>query len=119
MACLNVSVSTLCFIFFHDVFAHHWLQTISALFTPFAGMFDNRFKDARYMTGILLPGMEARIIREDGSEADYNEPGQLLLRGKNVAMGYWNNEKATKETFLPDGWLVTGDRFKADENGAF
>lgn len=93
--------------------------TISALFTPYVGMFDNRFKDARYMTGILLPGMEARIIREDGSEADYNEPGQLLLRGKNVAMGYWNNEKATKETFLPDGWLVTGDRFKADENGAF
>ena len=32
-------------------------------------------------TGILLAGQEARIVREDGSEAGYNEPGELWLKG--------------------------------------
>ena len=66
------------------------------------------------MTGILCPSIEARILREDGSEADYNEIGELILRGPTLALGYWNNEKATKETFK-DGWLYTGDRFYADK----
>ncbi|THH20611.1 hypothetical protein EW146_g812 [Bondarzewia mesenterica] len=94
-------------------------QTLSALYTPYPGMFDMRFQSLRGMTGILLPGMEARIVREDGSEAEFGEPGELFVRGGNVAMGYWKNEKATKETFLEDGWLRTGDRFKAYESGAF
>ena len=60
--------------------------------------------------------MEARILRDDGSEADVDEPGMLWVRGGNVAMGYFGNEKETKETFV-DGWLKTGDKFKADKDG--
>lgn len=70
------------------------------------------------MTGILCPSIEARILREDGSEADYNEIGELILRGPTVALGYWNNEQATKETFK-DGWLYTGDRFYVDKQDRF
>ena len=70
-------------------------------------------------TGILVPGFEGRIIREDGTDVEFNEPGELLLRGKAIALGYFGNEKATKETFLPDGWLRTGDCFKVDEAGRF
>lgn len=62
--------------------------------------------------------MQARIVREDGSEADVNESGELHLRGGNIALGYWNNEKANKETFV-DGWLRTGDRFRVDNKGIF
>lgn len=68
--------------------------------------------------GILLPGMKARLLREDGTGVDFNEPGELWLRGENVALGYFKNEKATKETFI-DGWLRTGDRFKVDETHTF
>jgi long-subunit acyl-CoA synthetase (AMP-forming) len=39
------------------------------------------------------------------------------VRGRHIALGYWRNEKQTRETFLPDGWLRTGDLFKADEWG--
>ena len=39
--------------------------------------------------------------------------------GPTVAMGYWNDEKATNETFSPGGWLRTGDRFRVDETGTF
>jgi len=64
--------------------------------------------------GVLVPGGEARILREDGSEADVNEPGELYYRGANVALGYYANEEATNETFSKDGWLRTGDRFRSD-----
>jgi long-subunit acyl-CoA synthetase (AMP-forming) len=70
------------------------------------------------MTGILNPSLEARILREDGSDAGYDEIGELVLRGPTVALGYWNNEKATKETFR-DGWLYTGDRFYVDKQERF
>ena len=69
-------------------------------------------------TGVLIPSMEARIIRDDGTDADINEPGELWLRGGNVALGYWNNEKASKETFV-DGWVHTGDKFYVDANANF
>lgn len=62
--------------------------------------------------------MEARIVRDDGSEANFNEVGELWLRSPNVSPGYWNNEKANKETFV-DGWLRTGDKFSVNEEGYF
>jgi len=67
--------------------------------------------------------MEARIIVEDdgtpdGTPAVLNQVGNLWLRGGNVALGYWNNKQATKETFV-DGWLKTGDKFWVDEDGYF
>ncbi|KAI0055140.1 acetyl-CoA synthetase-like protein [Artomyces pyxidatus] len=88
--------------------------TLAALMLPLPGSFGGTVERVPGMTGILLPGMEARIVRQDGSEADFDEAGELWLRGQNVALGYWNNEQATRETFLPDGWLRTGDGFKAD-----
>ena len=69
-------------------------------------------------TGVLLPGIEARIVADDGTLAGPNQPGELWLKGENVVLGYWRNEKATKETFV-DGWLRTGDRFRVDEDGQF
>lgn len=80
-------------------------------------------------TGILIPGMQARLVREDGSEAEYNEVGELWLKGTNVSPGYWGNEQATRETFVDgvdeeDGvgkgkWLRTGDRFSVNNDGCF
>jgi long-subunit acyl-CoA synthetase (AMP-forming) len=69
-------------------------------------------------TGVLIPSMEARILRDDGTDADINELGELWLRGGNVALGYWNNEKASREVFV-DGWVYTGDKFYVDADGNF
>ena len=57
-------------------------------------------------------------MRDDGTDADINELGELWLRGGNVALGYWNNEKASKETFV-DGWVHTGNKFYVDADGHF
>ncbi len=86
--------------------------------SPANGQLGGKLKEVRGSTGILLPGVEARILREDGTEAEYDESGELWLRGKNIAKSYWRNEKATNETFV-DGWLRTGDQFKADKAGYF
>ncbi|KAF8157900.1 hypothetical protein B0H34DRAFT_706636 [Crassisporium funariophilum] len=92
--------------------------TIAAITQPYDGMLGGKLKRISGCTGVLLPGMEARTIRDDGTEAGLNEVGELWLRSGNVALGYWNNEKANRETFV-DGWLHTGDKFRVDENGYF
>lgn len=68
--------------------------------------------------GFLIPSVQARLLREDGSSAGYNEPGELWIKSKTIALGYWNNEKASKETFV-NGWLRTGDILSVNEQGCF
>lgn len=93
--------------------------TVSITLKPIVeGLLNGRAKNVPGSAGILLPGYEARLVRADGSEAGINEPGELWLRGPTVAMGYWNNEKANKETFV-DRWLKTGDIFTIDQDGVF
>ncbi|KDQ62797.1 hypothetical protein JAAARDRAFT_30700 [Jaapia argillacea MUCL 33604] len=92
--------------------------TVAATVKPRPELFGGRVKPQPGTAGVLLPGLEARIVREDGSDADTNEPGELHLRGGNIVLGYWDNEKATRETFV-DGWLKTGDRFRVNEDGLF
>ena len=82
------------------------------------GQLGGRWKAKPEATGGLLPGMEARTVRDDGSEADYNEVGELWLKGRNVALGYYGNPQATRETFV-DGWVRTGDQFRIDREGYF
>ncbi|MGH3425305.1 MAG: AMP-dependent synthetase/ligase, partial [Nocardioidaceae bacterium] len=57
--------------------------------------------------GRPLPGTEVRI----------GEDGELLFHGGQVFTGYWNNERATKETLDSDGWLHTGDVGEIDDEG--
>ena len=93
-------------------------QTFVAVMQPLTGALGGKLRYIPESAGVLSAGMEARIVREDGSEADFNEPGELWLRGNNVSPGYYNNAKATNETFV-DGWLRTGDKFRIDEKGNF
>ncbi|KAH7926478.1 acetyl-CoA synthetase-like protein [Leucogyrophana mollusca] len=65
--------------------------------------------------GRLLPGVVAKIIKQDGSLAGFNEPGELIVKMASLALGYYNNEKATRETFV-NGWLHTGDEVVINEN---
>jgi long-chain acyl-CoA synthetase len=67
-------------------------------------------------SGTLAPSVECHIIRDDGTECETGETGQIAIRGENVMAGYFKNEAATEET-LRDGMLLTGDRGYLDTDG--
>lgn len=69
--------------------------------------------------GVSLPGIEIRIadLEDAGRIAPPNVPGELLVRGPIVMMGYHGKPDATAETIDRDGWLSTGDIAYKDEAG--
>ncbi|KAI0036567.1 hypothetical protein K488DRAFT_67571 [Vararia minispora EC-137] len=101
-----------------ETFGMSELTGAGLMATP-PGLFGGTVDPKPGSTGILIPNFEGRVVREDGSDTDYDEPGELWLRGPAIALGYWRNEQATRETFLPDGWMRTGDRFTMDRQGRF
>ncbi|MEA2024315.1 MAG: long-chain fatty acid--CoA ligase [Actinomycetota bacterium] len=62
--------------------------------------------------------IDMRTVREDGTECDTGEGGELLIRGPHVIAGYWRDPEATVEA-IRDGWLHTGDVAIRDEDGCF
>ncbi|RBP16769.1 long-chain acyl-CoA synthetase [Roseiarcus fermentans] len=70
--------------------------------------------------GIALPYCEARIadVVDAARTMPQGEVGELMIRGPVVMQGYWGNDKATRETIEPDGWLHSGDLASMDEDGA-
>lgn len=66
--------------------------------------------------GIPIDGVQWCVRRDDGSEADTGESGEVCVRGANVMLGYWNNEEATRIA-LREGWLHTGDLGHLDADG--
>ena len=61
--------------------------------------------------GKALPHVQAKI--EDANDEGM---GELVVKGPNIMLGYYNDEEATKEV-LEDGWFRTGDLAKIDEDG--
>lgn len=59
--------------------------------------------------GTLLPGMEMRLLDEDGRACRSGQPGRLFVRGPNVMRGYYKDERRTAQVLSPDGWMDTGD----------
>ncbi|KGJ04068.1 malonate--CoA ligase [Paracoccus sphaerophysae] len=66
--------------------------------------------------GFPLPGVELRIMGEDGPLPD-GEIGMIEVRGPNVFQGYWRMPEKTAEELRPDSWFITGDLGKRDPDG--
>jgi long-chain acyl-CoA synthetase len=71
--------------------------------------------------GVALPGIDVRVadLADVTRDAPPGTPGELMVRGPIVMMGYYNNPAETATTIEPDGWLHTGDIAYADDTGHF
>jgi malonyl-CoA/methylmalonyl-CoA synthetase len=66
--------------------------------------------------GWPFPGVEVRVVDDDGVAVAPGTPGELQVRGPQTFAGYWNRPDATGEAFV-DGWFRTGDVAALDPEG--
>ncbi|RIK43510.1 MAG: long-chain fatty acid--CoA ligase [Chloroflexi bacterium] len=75
--------------------------------------------------GLPLPNTEVRIVAlEPDANGRYQplelgQEGELAIRGPQVMKGYWNRPAETAQALTTDGWLLTGDIARMDEDGYF
>ncbi len=70
--------------------------------------------------GVPFPDTDSKIVDADDWEKELPQgsEGELIIKGPQVMLGYWNKPKETENT-LRDGWLLTGDIGRMDEDGYF
>lgn len=72
---------------------------------------------ASQTTGPAVPGMEIRVVDPECNDLPVGGDGEILLRGANVMLGYFEDEAATSAAIDADGWFRTGDIGQLDEHG--
>ena len=67
--------------------------------------------------GRTIPHVESKIVDADGRIVAPGETGEILTRGYNVMLGYWDDAEKTAEAIDGAGWMHTGDLGTLDEYG--
>lgn len=67
-------------------------------------------------SGKPVPGYEVKVVDENGQTQPVDEPGELLVKGDSMTIGYWCRSETNRATF--DGpWMHTGDLYNVDAEG--
>jgi len=66
--------------------------------------------------GQVQPGLEIRLVRPDGSDADIGEPGEVWARGPTRMIGYYKNDAANADVVRPGDFIATGDIARMDDD---
>ncbi|GAX45610.1 AMP-dependent synthetase and ligase [Tolypothrix sp. NIES-4075] len=77
--------------------------------------------DLRYKLGSIgtpIENVEMKIVNVDGESVQPGEVGEIVVRGPNVMLGYWNRPLETAQV-IKNGWFHTGDIGRMDEDGYF
>lgn len=74
--------------------------------------------EKRFRTvGRALPGMDMKIVDDDGRTLATGRPGEILYRGPNMSVGFWRNVEGYRQLFDDEGWFRSGDLGVIDEQG--
>ncbi len=68
--------------------------------------------------GLSIPGVEMKIMNEQGNEKPHHQPGEICVRGPNVMKGYWKQPEETAASFFGE-WFRTGDIGIEDDDHYF
>ena len=101
------------------VFPHHEYDTNYGLSeTAGPGCVHLGIENLHKVGAIGVPGFdwEYKIVDNDRNEVPKGEPGELMVKGPGVMREYYKNPEATENTIF-DGWLLTGDMARVDEDG--
>lgn len=117
-----------------EVLIRKALEKFGPIFTQMYGMAENgnlctALKDwdhvldgtpqqARRLTSVGREGLlcRVRVVRDDGTDVEPGEPGEVIIQTDSLFKGYWNNPEATAEVYR-DGWYHTSDIAEVDEDG--
>lgn len=72
---------------------------------------------AKQTTGPAVAGVEIRVADAAGNDVPVGDDGEILLRGENVMLGYFDDPEATANAVDSQGWFHTGDIGRLDEHG--
>ncbi|XP_028040271.1 acyl-CoA synthetase family member 2, mitochondrial [Bombyx mandarina] len=67
--------------------------------------------------GYIQDHVEVKVVNEQGEIVPFETPGELVVRGYNNMICYWDEPEKTRQTLDKDGWLKTGDKFTISKDG--
>jgi long-chain acyl-CoA synthetase len=85
--------------------------------SPFA-TYNHDLKYKLGSVGTAIDNVEIKIVDANGHQVQPKEEGEIVVRGPNVMLGYWNRPVETAEV-IKNGWFHTGDVGRMDEEGFF
>lgn len=80
--------------------------------------YNHDFKYKPGSVGTPIENVEMKAIDANGNQVEPGELGEIIIRGPNVMLGYWNRPFETAEA-IKNGWFYTGDIGRTDEDGYF
>ncbi|MCU0533230.1 MAG: long-chain fatty acid--CoA ligase [Hydrococcus sp. Prado102] len=80
--------------------------------------YNNELKYKLGSVGTPIENVEVKIVNSQGMFVSPGELGEIVIKGPNVMLGYWNRPYDTAKV-MKDGWLHTGDIGRIDEDGYF
>ena len=103
---------------FEKVFNVKIIETMGLTETA-AQILSNPMEKGKHGSAGKAFGNKVRIIDDAGNYLDHGNPGELVIKGDNVLLEYFNNKEATVNAFNKDGYFLTGDLGVEDEDGFF
>ncbi len=105
--------------------ATKWHEKFGVVITDHYGMteasmvsFNHLRKYKLGAIGTPVEGIEMQVVDEQGRPVGTNQVGEIIVRGPNVMLGYWNRPAETSAV-IKDGWFHTGDLGRMDDDGYF
>jgi len=95
-----------------DISAHYGMAETTTM------AYDHHGADKPGSIGTPVAGVEMQVVDERGHRIAAGQVGEIVVRGPNVMLGYWNCPAET-DTVLKNGWFHTGDLGRRDDDGNF